>query len=470
MFKIADKGSMDPLQNKIRSDKKAWNKEMSLFIDNVINFKKTINGQPSKYFKEKSKIGEPIPANPTSILSSLMSEFQKLTQKSNDIVQQQINYSKTRRKKQPKTNIIPSSPSENVDLSKQLSAEFINNKLIATGSNSLTRFFARLLNPAFGDSYNSRVKKYRMSLLKSAVDISKNLEDLQKTIVGSSPESIFAAAKDLYKIEKSWSFFKTGLIFFKENVYAKEHPKTIETTEGLTSKVEETPVASTLPTINVNNILADFKKNSGNFLDVDFKNLISLFGMYKSIKQSNNKENIDSLANDIKNEYQNILNLLNAKYGTSGTSLADIWKNKKTASVLIDNLETIGQNWLGKMRHRLGPGDKTSAARLDIYKISNDCREFINQIMDSLEKEMNIEILDSLVASIDNLLKEIKQLMVNLEGTLHGKGFNQSYIDLLDQGKITQFDPNLTQVQKDNLQRSIERRRLKELTDIYQGK
>ena len=54
---------MDPAQEKLRQSKAAWNKSVSAFINDVIHFKKLMNGWPSKYFKERSKITLPIPAD-----------------------------------------------------------------------------------------------------------------------------------------------------------------------------------------------------------------------------------------------------------------------------------------------------------------------------------------------------------------------------------------------------------------------
>ena len=79
MIVFSQKKSSDPVQQALRDKKSAWNKKVSLFIDNVINLKKLMNGMPSKFFMEKSKITEPVKKEPSEILNFLLKEF-------NDIV------------------------------------------------------------------------------------------------------------------------------------------------------------------------------------------------------------------------------------------------------------------------------------------------------------------------------------------------------------------------------------------------
>ena len=145
LAKTARKPSSDPVQEKLRQDKANWNKETSLFINKVLHFKKLMNGAPNLFFKQKSKITQPIPSNPTSILSSLTTEFQELAQNASGIVEEQLNYAKNHRSKQPKapaqvalpsnTPATPATPSAPAtpDLSKQLAAWEQKYSLISEG-------------------------------------------------------------------------------------------------------------------------------------------------------------------------------------------------------------------------------------------------------------------------------------------------------------------------------------------------
>lgn len=216
MIKVARKPSADPVQEKLRQAKVTWNKEVSSFINDLIHLKKTMNGWPSKFYQERSKITEPIPADAPTIIGSLAGDFQELAQRGNAIIQQQVEYSKARRKKQPKapmgtppqaTPTTPAAPeapeAPKPDLTQQLTAYNASDRLVklassfegkydltAEASNPLTRFFSRLTNLPIGFGQAAEMRRLRMSMLSSCVKVFKNLEKLQVQIVRSSADSI----------------------------------------------------------------------------------------------------------------------------------------------------------------------------------------------------------------------------------------------------------------------------------------
>lgn len=98
MIKSARKTSTDPIQEKLRQNKDSWNKEVSGLINDLIHFKRLVNGWPNKFFDERSKIIEPIPANPSKILSDLMNTYNKINQIGKNIIEEQVQYSKNRKK------------------------------------------------------------------------------------------------------------------------------------------------------------------------------------------------------------------------------------------------------------------------------------------------------------------------------------------------------------------------------------
>lgn len=473
MIKFAGKPSSDPIQEKLRQSKRNWNKQVSEFADNLFRLKDTMNGKPSKFYQDKSSIKEPIPADPISIIGILVGDFQEIAQKGNDIVRQQLDYSKVRRKKQ--NNQLIESPANKgiTNLSKQLSATIEAYELISLGSNSLSRFFSRLLNTTIGNNPEARTKKYRMSLLKSITEIYKDLAKLEALIVKSSPDSIFASSRLLSKIDGNWTFFKTGVSVYKDS--------SLETIFDINNKkptnkdnvIVDPPLINNDSTVKLRaeEILSDYKKYASNFIDIDLKKLTALIGKYRISGEDEKKE----ISKQMEIEYNNVLSILNIKNNTTGNSFREIWETKKSkAQYNVDKLESIGQHmiqrWIGRTKHKLSPFDKTSAYRLDIYKLADQSREIIDNIMDSLEKEMDINKLEELSDKINNNLKVMGYLMSGLESTLQGKGFDRSFMELLESGKITNLSPNLTLDQRNNLEKMIERRRIKELTDLYQGK
>ena len=91
--------SKDPVQQELRDLKKSWNKEMSVLIAQLITFKKGLNGRGEpKAGLPPSNIKDPFPPQVPSYLNSMVSRFQTVTNVAEEIISNQENYSKTRRK------------------------------------------------------------------------------------------------------------------------------------------------------------------------------------------------------------------------------------------------------------------------------------------------------------------------------------------------------------------------------------
>lgn len=222
--------SPDPIQQKLRLLKKQWNKDVSAFIDDLIHYKKLTNGQPNKFYKERSSIKDPIPADPATIIGSLASDFQELSQRGNSIIAAQAEYSRTRRKKQPKpapgtpvTNVIapvsvPQTPPAN-DLSKQLSAfeHKYGYGLVAEGSNPITRFFTKLFNPTIGFGSAAELRRARIAMLNACADTYRNLGKFQVQVVKSSPASITESHKKLQEAWNHWTLVSRAYAIYKNS-------------------------------------------------------------------------------------------------------------------------------------------------------------------------------------------------------------------------------------------------------------
>lgn len=417
MIKVADKQSTDPIQQKLRSAKKQWNKDVSSFIDDFIHYKKLINGQPNKFFQERSTIKEPIPADPATILSNLISQFQKLSQHGNTIISAQIEYSKIRKKKQEKT----SSMSYDLD---------------ALASSSLSRFFTKLLNPTWGASDAARIKKYRMSLLDNCASMYKDLEKFQVEIVKSSNQSIIDANNILNtQVWRKWDLINKGLYTFKLNTpvlpVKSNDPSSIEDDKDNTiqdTKSNKESVKAKIPVKNdkfetnkndifneVRKIQNDYLKNYKFFInnnmvgsDVRLETAISSF-----IKASDNDKN--NAANLVIEEYGKLINVLNASLFTSGNTIGEIAEQfSKEASISNNQIEKVAQDflkkWWGKKMHEFSLFDKTSGFRLDLYKMADEIRVSLNKMMDSLEKSMNIDELTEISLDINKKIQSLKNM------------------------------------------------------------
>lgn len=467
MEKIARKPSSDAAQEKIRQNKAQWNKEVSTFINDLINFKKMMNGWPSKFHMERSSIKEPIPADPATIIGVLAGDFQDLAQKGNSIVSQQLEYSKSRKKTQPK------SPAP-LNLSQQLSlpqtAE-MDYELSAYGSNPITRFISTLKGPWFGSGPEARSKKYRVAMLRSASDINDAFKKFEDHIMGSSPESIFSSGKILSKIENQIYYLLDSLaaqkiIIDKSPDSDKKEIKKEEVIPATENYVappsEDESIIATM-----RNAISDFRRAQPNFSNLN-PNLERAFSSF-IIKFFNAPTNADKakIAPDLMKAYQDLLNDANMKNGTNATSLSDVLMSKIASFKLEVLAQSFLTKWLGQIKHKLSPFDKTSALRLDLLNISKESRKAVDAIMDSLEDSIDYKLLENSLTLLSKNIENMKQIMKPLENIIKGNMFDKTFMDLLKNKNITEYSFGLDPKQQDRLEKMLQQRQYRDLTNLY---
>jgi hypothetical protein len=221
------KTSMDPAQEKLRQSKAAWNKSVSAFINDVIHFKKLMNGWPSKYFKERSKITLPIPADAPTIVNSLASQFQDLAQQGAALAQQQAQYSQTRRQKRTDqatqtlnkldekygptgpevaAPLAPAPTPTGSELTKQLGAAWEHKyELVSEGSNPFSRFLTKIKTPRIGIGPSAQKRRLRIDLLKISAQTYRSLGKIQVEVSKSSKSSIVTTYRTAQMAYKQWS-------------------------------------------------------------------------------------------------------------------------------------------------------------------------------------------------------------------------------------------------------------------------
>lgn len=467
MIKTSRKQSTDPIQEKLRQEKDSWNKDVSAFIDDVKHFKKLMNGYASKFHTDKSKISDPMPADPLTIINTLVGDFNDLSQRSSKIVSYQLEYSKNRKKKQSNSGLT----------NKSANIAFTNIDLTSYGSNTISRFFSRLLNPSFGDSEKSRIKRYRMTMLTSCVNISNNLEKLLRVITQSSPESIFISSQIITKIIDEFNFMNKGLETFMHNDNQKKSkdnndiPKKIDKSEDvlIENKNNEKTKKETVSNIilDAEKAISDYRHNIGNFLDLDF-NFKKLNSLVMSFVNSD-MDVKNKIAKELLIAYNQLLLDINSRYKISGNSLKELFEiiNKTNKNDIEIVAQSFISKYLGKLRHQMSLFDKTSAIRLDIYKAAEDAKKNINKIMDILEKDMNVNELALLFSKVSELLYIIMQYQLALNSTVKGKNFNRSFMNLLDNKTIFDHDLDLSEKQKINIRKNIEQKDIRELSKLY---
>jgi hypothetical protein len=511
VVKTARKPSQDPAQEKLRQNKALWNKEVSTFVNDLIHLKKMMNGWPSKFHKERSRIVDPIPADPATIIGSLASDFNDIAQKGNAVVQEQVNYAKTRRKKQPKQMNLPNvsqapqAPAapqpEAPDLSKQLAlplAAHTEYELISEASNVLTRFFSRLLNVGVGGSDKARIKKYRMSMLTAAAEIYKDLEKFQANVVGSGARSIFVSSQLFNKVDNNWVFFSSGIATFRDLLPEGAPDTGGELPAPDLGKPKDQPATGDKPAV-----APPPDPLSGETTTLDEANLIindyrttSVGGLYEKFPPAKfqkfhaaanrfltaNNDKKFMLAKELVAQYAALRAALNSTFGTNGNTLGEIvaavgaTPNQPPPATASseEQLEKLAQDflkrWFGKTKHKLNPFDKTSALRLDAYNKAEETKKLLDGIMDHLEKTLVIDALTPMVNKIGLNMMIMRKIMSGLEATTRGVDQQQPFMSMLEKGRLGDHAIDLTPEQKKKLQRAIELRRMRDLTNMYAGR
>lgn len=495
MEKNARKRSTDPVQEKLRQDKADWNREVSTFIEAMNQFKKLMNGFPSAIYKQRSRIVDPIPANPTTIISSLVGDFQEVVNKGNSVIEQQLNYSKNRRKKRPKqpkplaqqppTAVAPIEPAETPapahDLSKQLAPGIASYdyQLISQASNPLSRFFARLLAPGIGTSEGARVRKYRVSLLNAAVQMYRDLKGMQRAIVGSGPQSIFLASKILDKVEDNWVFLSSGF-----NTYVETLPGGAKDTgDKIKPPVDKATPAQVVPNpagaevltdstvIEALKAVQDIRAKALNYLGH-----AKLFGDALKFQSAAPDKKLQT-ARQLLDDYHRALGILAVKKKLTGipTSFADVDTMQPAtpaaqptiAQSSQDQIQVLAQAFLKKLRHQLSPFDKTSSFRLDIYKMAEQNKKLLDKVMNVLEDGMDQEALSVLLEEVGENMKKVRALMRGLSSTIRGQGYQPQFMDLLDKGRMGDHGVELDPKQQERLSKLLQQKQMRELVKMY---
>jgi hypothetical protein len=471
----------DPVQERLKANKKLWNRDVSVFIDDTLNLKKLMNGWPSKFYKERSKIVSPIPADPATIIGSLAGDFQELVNRGNAIIREQIDYAKNRRQKQPKKPNAPQTPSapENAseaesDLSQEISKGLADDQsyyLISQASNPLSRFWAKLLNPAIGGSEKARIRKYRMSLLNAALNVYRDLRHLQDNIVGSGSQSIFIASKLLDKIEDNWIFLSSGIKTLSSTI-----PQGVADSGGIIEPPTQIPnvksddIKNDPIVMKATEALQDFIENHETFRGIPKILSTAVKQIQTSLYKSTNLVEARELSERFLETYSSLVKRLVIENRTpNAKTLAEIKQamvGNKTAQ-----LEIVAQNfmsrWFNKTKHKLNTSDKTSAFRLDIFNKAEETRVIANSLMDSLEKGLDLEELDRNLNAAGQNLGYIRNLMKGLTSTLGGMSHSPEFMKLLEKGDLGDYGVNLDSKNKQELEKTLQRKQLRDLSKMY---
>lgn len=508
----ARKKSTDPVQEQLRQHKDKWNHDVSEFIEAIKQYKKMVNGFPSKFHMEKSKIQDPLPDSAANVINSLTDSFKNIALDSNKIVSEQLSYSKTRKKKLPKQITSPlESPS--TDLSAQLSKANEEYILISEASNALTRFLSGIKRPWFGKSPARREKLYRLSMLKILVKLDKKLALLEAEIMGKSPESIYKVIQifdsleiDVSKLEHNLHIYIAGLKEEKALPQIATTPvneevinKSPETNNDVVSKPEPTttikpkldtvvdvvpsdtkvsPFAGPLDIESAAFMIRDFERNRLEITKFDPDIYSEMMKLRRVFLNTQSKSQLDAtFINQVSSTYNALLSALKQKEGIEANTIEEaknLIRNKKKADVnSVDKMNKFAERsvkkWIGQLKHWFS-SDETTASRKDILNIVEKCRDQVGLLLDYLEDDFDPKYLKEQFVSLSADVSSMGEIIDGLSKTIKALRFDKPFIDLLEQKKILDHKPNMSDKEKEMVMRQLERERVRELSKMYGGK
>jgi hypothetical protein len=197
-------------------------------------------------------------------------------------------------------------------------------------------------------------------------------------------------------------------------------------------------------------------------MDLNKKELNTLIMKYVSATDDEKEK----LAPEVLKMYKELLYSANKKNNVNEISLENIFKIKNKFA-MQKLAKSFLKRYFGKAYHQLNPLDKTSAFRLDLYNLSEECLEELDKVMDSLEKTMDVEDLNTHLTKININMIKIRELISVLDSTIRGVSFDKPFMNMLDKKEILEYNTNLSDRQREQLSRVIDQRQIRDISNFY---
>jgi hypothetical protein len=430
--------SKDPSQQHLRDQKRSWNTAYKEFSQKLKAFKDGLNGRGNaQHGIQPSNIKDPLPSEIGSILGQLASEFQNLVSGAEAISREQSTYSQSRKQKGQKPALAPvEGPNEaSKALSRLSSFNFDKN-----ASSGISRFWQY----AKGLFSFTVINKQRILLLKQSATLYKAFLDLENNMlsfgISSIPKSMASYRKTIYSIE----IFKRTIESTVEkltNQAEKQQGAAKPPVDG--DKTSTKPVSapqqkpsrqvSAPPPIQekpdeppslddeMNTIEDDLHLilNSG----LPLAGISEAYGFVVKYKEEQDPLQKKLIADMGKQMYTGLIKSLvddaKKKLGpVQVSSLQDLLKLMQTKSKIekkqsehADQLLKLAHSglsrYLKKQLVKSLPFNSTAAPRLEIVEIIKDIKILLNTLMDSLEKELDVE---ALIQGLEDLQEDMQRM------------------------------------------------------------
>lgn len=368
----------DPRFKAVKQHKKNWNKAMKELISRMIAFKRALNGTgDAKYALPASKLQQPIPQELTNFISTLSANYEAVAADALKIMTEQNEFAKNRVVAPPKTAALKSE-----------------------ASNFLSRFWAYVKSPFLSEEN----KRTRISLLRDLNTFDNLLKDFENEVLSTSSAAIDRAAALFTKVNSKYeAIFSTfdSLVSLQNNG--------ISSTENINTGDLEKLMGS------LKNVIADMQW-ADKVPNIESPQFYSIFNdmVTKYNKESSVAEKKKAAIHIIETYNKalrgaNIISKVRAKSFKELFDLLEKNKAQEEINILASNLVT---RWLKKKM--LNPLNEAVSIRVTIQEASESTRDIVDQLMNSLEHELNIDETRTALYQCYSNLELISKNLVNL--------------------------------------------------------
>lgn len=446
----------DPAMNKIIQEKANWNKQVSALINDLIHFKKSVNGWPSKFYKERTRITQPVPVDLSGILSQIAGDFQDIASRGNSILKEQSEFSKAHLQRhtkrtldrleqtqgptdvpKPTTAPAPAPSGGPSDLGQQLSKGLASEKrteliklaedfeltylLESHASNPFTRFVAKLFDMKYGYGFGegARIRRLRMTMLDNCLSSWKTLKHLQAEIVKSSESSLENSHKMMTTAWNQWNI--VNRVFDAYKTLKPEKPKETggkvknpERAEEGREAGDETGDDSARVGPETLDLAEDHARRAKDYkefspsIKTNSPSFYQLSSAVEAVMATPKDQRINALlGSGIIGLHDKAIQEVNAELGTNGKSFQEISQQyqsrpKKEAQEL--------RGFLGKTRHQTLPG-ATSGSRLEIYNLIEQVKKDMDGLMNLLEDGFEREKIQKQIIQVNRQMSSIRTMV-----------------------------------------------------------
>ncbi len=467
--KIARKRSADPKQETLRGHKDQWNKEVSLLIAQLIAFKRGLNGRGEpRVGLPPSSIRDPMPNEVGQYLEQMATRFQKIVSEADNIIDEQTDYSKTRRKSRKELQESGQMPQQEIVPSTAASEALLIKEASWWGSRAWSYF-----------KYSPRIwnkhLQLRMRMLWVSSDVSNGLLDLENYLVSSDENAIPRSCYTLIKMRNrviSDMAVTFGQILKEATELAANQPKkepasfvtpesTLpkplsgkeESTESSSESIAElnksswdpninwkevdrihndlTSIISIISVLEAQNILPSMEAKSINNLYKKIKALADSIGFRKiddkylenSESAAKTKADVDELFIKYEQIFRHVSKVLSQKVGGQFNSFMEMLPVIKDmlATGKNSDINKLAHNWLSRVIKRWQLNilpSYTDKIRLKCVDIVRSLHKEVGDLQDLLENKDGSMIdaakeLKSILENFANLSKNMVDLVQN---------------------------------------------------------